>query len=297
MIDEFSPMLINEPPLQVLPSLARAIGLPEAMLLQQIQYWVVRSKHEHDGRRWIYNTLANWHAQFSFWSEDSIARTLKRLETKGLIITGNFNDDPMDRTKWYTVNYAKLNESHIAESRNATLHGRDMQPSTGATSSSKQETTTQETNNDVDAQKRATAPKKGTGLSPLVDAFRERNLPDPYLEAGNATAAKTLLKTWAPDAIAEFWADVKVARAFGTQFEAERLTLGYIARNNMLQSWSEWKAAGKPAQGKEQRRGSYQAYQPAPTPSPTTNGTTERSSFRAPAGWREAETNGGGATV
>lgn len=41
----------------------------------------------------------------------------------------------------------------------------------------------------------------------------------------------------------------------------------------------------------------YQPYQPAPPPSPTANRAPEQPSFRAPAGWREAETNGGGATV
>ena len=37
-----------------------------------------------------------------------IKRALKNLEEKGIIITGNFNKLKMDRTKWYTIDYEKL---------------------------------------------------------------------------------------------------------------------------------------------------------------------------------------------
>ena len=35
-----SKLLIDEPPLQVLPSLALKIGLNEAIILQQVHYWL-----------------------------------------------------------------------------------------------------------------------------------------------------------------------------------------------------------------------------------------------------------------
>lgn len=35
-----SKLLINEPPLQVLPSFAQNIGLHEVIILQQVHYWV-----------------------------------------------------------------------------------------------------------------------------------------------------------------------------------------------------------------------------------------------------------------
>ncbi|MCP6757123.1 replication protein RepO, partial [Klebsiella pneumoniae] len=59
-------LLINEPPLQVLPSLAKAIGLNEALILQQIHYWL-NPKHNQNlfkGRYWVYNTYEQWQAQF-----------------------------------------------------------------------------------------------------------------------------------------------------------------------------------------------------------------------------------------
>src|SRR5690606_10949183 len=57
---------------------------------------------------WIYNTYAEWAVQFPFWSESTIKRTIRNLEKKGLIITGNFNKVKFDKTKWYTIDYEKL---------------------------------------------------------------------------------------------------------------------------------------------------------------------------------------------
>lgn len=76
---ESSKLLIDEEPLQVLPGLAAVIGLNEAMVVQQLHYWLRRSKHEHDGRKWIYNTLGEWQVQFPFWNEATLQRTMKSL--------------------------------------------------------------------------------------------------------------------------------------------------------------------------------------------------------------------------
>lgn len=103
-----SRLLINENPLQILPSLARLIGVNEAIVLQQIHYWLGISKHFYDGRKWVYNSVSSWHEQFNFWSEVTVKRTLLSLKEKGLIFCENYNSDPRDRTKWYSINYEKL---------------------------------------------------------------------------------------------------------------------------------------------------------------------------------------------
>lgn len=101
-------LLISEPPLQVLPSLAVKIGLNEAIVLQQIHYWLLKSKNVRDGHKWIYNSFPEWHKQFPFWSEITIKRTFNSLEKQGLLITGNYNKAKFDRTKWYRIDYDKL---------------------------------------------------------------------------------------------------------------------------------------------------------------------------------------------
>jgi len=106
-----SKLLINEPPLQVLPSLAKVIGLNEAIVLQQIHYWISHPKvKEREGRKWHYDTYDGWKEQFKFWSISTIQRTVKNLEELGLVISKEMNVSKGDRTKWYTLNYDKLTE-------------------------------------------------------------------------------------------------------------------------------------------------------------------------------------------
>ncbi|AIM15146.1 hypothetical protein HW35_01565 [Bacillus sp. X1(2014)] len=103
-----SKLLIQESPVMIIPSLAVKIGLNEAVILQQIHYWVSMSNHVIEGRKWIYNTYKDWQQQFPFWSESTIKRTIHSLEKQGLLISGNWNRTKMDKTKWYTIHYEQL---------------------------------------------------------------------------------------------------------------------------------------------------------------------------------------------
>lgn len=104
-----SRLLINEPPLQVLPSLAKEIGLNEAIMLQQMHYWVLKSANEFTGVKWFYKTLEEWQTEFPFWSAMTIRRTLGSLEKQKIIKIGNFNKKKFDKTKWFTIDYQRVN--------------------------------------------------------------------------------------------------------------------------------------------------------------------------------------------
>lgn len=104
-----SRLLINEPPLQVLPSLAKEIGLNEAIMLQQMHYWLLKSANEFTGVKWFYKTLEEWQTEFPFWSAMTIRRTLGSLEKQKIIKIGNFNKKKFDKTKWYTIDYQRVN--------------------------------------------------------------------------------------------------------------------------------------------------------------------------------------------
>jgi len=102
-------LLIDDIPLQVLPSLAKEIGLNEAIFLQQLHYWLNRSEHSPDGRKWIYNTASGWVEQLPFWSEKTIRRIIKSLRDMNLIeTTDRFNKKNYDKTTWFTINYHEL---------------------------------------------------------------------------------------------------------------------------------------------------------------------------------------------
>jgi hypothetical protein len=106
-----SKLLINESPLLVLPSLAVALGLNEAIVLQQIQFWLGRDGGvEHEGRRWVWNSVAQWSKQFPWWSDNTIQRTLQRLRDAGILEAKALSSDPFNRTLFYTINYSKLEE-------------------------------------------------------------------------------------------------------------------------------------------------------------------------------------------
>ena len=104
-----SRLLIDEPPLQVLTSLARELGLNEAIMLQQMHYWLIKSSHEFEGVKWFYKTLEDWQTEFPFWSTMTIRRTLTNLEKQKVIRIGNFNKKKFDKTKWYTIEYQCVN--------------------------------------------------------------------------------------------------------------------------------------------------------------------------------------------
>ncbi|HJD00517.1 MAG TPA: conjugal transfer protein, partial [Candidatus Dwaynia gallinarum] len=43
----------------------------------------------------------------------TVRRVFTKLEKSGFIITGNYNKDPRDKTKWYTINDEKLEELYF----------------------------------------------------------------------------------------------------------------------------------------------------------------------------------------
>jgi hypothetical protein len=118
------PLLYDTPPIPLHPKLATAIGVEQAIILQQIHYWLTiytgkkDRSHFHEGRYWIYNSLPQWNAQFPFWSKRTIQRTLLSLErpyegdeircARGPLLLaeklgGRLRGKFCDQTKWYSI--------------------------------------------------------------------------------------------------------------------------------------------------------------------------------------------------
>ena len=102
--------LLDESPLVILPSLAVAVGLNNAIILQQTHYWLMKSNHIHNGKKWFYKTYKDWKTELPWWSDRTIRRTISDLEKLNLIETANFNQMRADQTKWYSINYTVLNK-------------------------------------------------------------------------------------------------------------------------------------------------------------------------------------------
>ena len=105
-----SKLLINESPLQVQPSLAKAIGLNEAVFLQQLHYWLGVSKFVRDEKKWVYNTYDEWLDQFKYMSLSTLKRIIKSLKDQGLLCVEQFDNKRSNQVNYYAINYEVLNK-------------------------------------------------------------------------------------------------------------------------------------------------------------------------------------------
>ncbi|EPF4698510.1 hypothetical protein ACSSRL_004928, partial [Escherichia coli] len=113
-------LLMTSQPIVINRDLACRIGLNEAIVLQQLHYWLneTNSGTEHGGIRWVYNTTEQWLEQFPFWSESTLKRTFASLKSLGVLRREQLNKSKRDMTNFYTINYeselleeVKVNES------------------------------------------------------------------------------------------------------------------------------------------------------------------------------------------
>jgi hypothetical protein len=86
---------------------AQRWGLPEAVLLHNLIFWLRKNKaegrHFHDGRYWTYNTVKGLARLFPFWSEHQVRRYLDSLRDQGVILSGNYDPDKFKRALWLAV--------------------------------------------------------------------------------------------------------------------------------------------------------------------------------------------------
>ena len=129
--DDMSMYLFDEQPIVANKALARALGLNDALVLQQINYWIEinkkSGKNYHDEKDWTYNSIRAWQENdFDYMSVDTVKRTFAKLEKAGYLLVGNYNKDPRDKTKWYTINDEKLEELYLELNKKKLEHERSI---------------------------------------------------------------------------------------------------------------------------------------------------------------------------
>jgi hypothetical protein len=89
-----------------LPQLENEIGEKPAQLLLQIEYWIrISSTDEINGKRWTYQSTPDIQKKaFPSWSQSTINRVIKKLETLELIHIEKFNKARFDKTRWFSLN-------------------------------------------------------------------------------------------------------------------------------------------------------------------------------------------------
>lgn len=85
--------------------IAVAYGLPEAIILNHMQFWIEKNKANeknfYDGSYWTYNSTKAYAEMFPYLSQRQIQNALKHLRDEGILKTGNYNEVAYDRTLWY----------------------------------------------------------------------------------------------------------------------------------------------------------------------------------------------------
>lgn len=91
------------------PVLAVALGLAEAVIVQQLHFLMGiaknDSRHCFGGKKWVWNTYAEWQTYLPFLSRRMVADKFRALEQKGIVVSTRKGYDP---TKYYTLDYAVL---------------------------------------------------------------------------------------------------------------------------------------------------------------------------------------------
>ncbi|MCC3359633.1 DnaD domain protein [Bacillus sp. REN16] len=121
-------LLLNESPLLIIPTLAALVGRNESVILQQIHYWLLRTDNIREERKWVYITYDELAKQIGYISKSTIRRAISKLEKNGFLTPGNFNKMKIDHTKWYSINYEKLEELKPAENNEVEAKNETPQP-------------------------------------------------------------------------------------------------------------------------------------------------------------------------
>ena len=106
-------LLISETPHQVLPTLAKKIGINEALFLQQLHWLLINNDcYAYEEKIWWKHSNEQWLARFPYFSESTLKRTVTSLKKQKFLLVENLTFKIQrrsgDRTNWYSIDYEKL---------------------------------------------------------------------------------------------------------------------------------------------------------------------------------------------
>ena len=87
-------------------------GFDEGAFLQQLHYWTINPETTgwiSEGRKWVYNSLKSWQAQFPWMTEYGLRKAIGNLKKLGLIETAQHRISQYQRVMFYRIDYERLN--------------------------------------------------------------------------------------------------------------------------------------------------------------------------------------------
>ena len=168
--------------------IAERYGLDAAVFLHNIVYWPLKNqaedRHFHEGRYWMNASMKGLAALYPLWSVPQIKRMITKLRDDGALLVGDFNEDRMVRTNWYSPSdeILALYETGInvpTMGRNRKMHG---------TESSGGGTKSENANKDKEESKEEIPPISPKGDGQRTGHKRDRSVP-----------------SWKPERFEAFW--------------------------------------------------------------------------------------------
>lgn len=105
--------------------IAEKVGIVPAIMLEHIAFWVLKNKanqtNEKDGRFWTFSTTEGFQKLFPYMTIKQIRSALDKLNDEGFLITGCFNLNSFDRTKWYSLGEKAEEFYHLAQEKNPSV--------------------------------------------------------------------------------------------------------------------------------------------------------------------------------
>ena len=117
--------------------IARELGINAAIVYNHIIYWIRINAHKKDaemieGKYWMYETQKEMSDFLDYMSFEEVKKAVVKLLDAGLLIKGNYNKNPFDRTAWYTVPDQKIIKKTLTKAPCGAMHETELAPSESA---------------------------------------------------------------------------------------------------------------------------------------------------------------------
>lgn len=110
-------IIASGPSLVLCPAIKQHVGLPAALVLQQLHYWLSQQNPKYgiidtNGRQWIRNTYEQWREQIQVLTLSTLRRAFSSLESKKIILSQRTAEKSKfsggNQVKYYTIDYDQL---------------------------------------------------------------------------------------------------------------------------------------------------------------------------------------------
>ena len=107
--------------------IAKVLGMNAAVIFNHIVYWLrinTSKGTEHnirDGKVWMYESQQEISNFLEYLTIDDVKKAMVKLVDSGLLIKGNYNENPFDKTNWYTTADQSIIKKVLTKVPNGTI--------------------------------------------------------------------------------------------------------------------------------------------------------------------------------